>query len=411
MNTSFYNEIKEILISARNKVYQTANFAMVEAYWNIGKSIIEEQGGNEKAEYGTGLLKELSKQMTQDFGKGFTVANLKNMRQFYLTFPNGYALRSELSWTHYRLLMRVENENAREFYMQEAVKSQWSTRQLERQINSFFYERLLSSKNKEQVAEEIQTLEPAKKPEDVIRDPYVLEFLGLTPNDDFYESDLEQALITHLQKFLLELGRGFSFVARQIRITFDGRHFRIDLVFYNYILKCFVLIDLKVGDLTHQDLGQMQMYVHYYERELMNEGDNPPIGIVLCADKSESVVKYTLPENETQIFASKYKLYLPSEEELLRELSGLDELSSRAMMGEYILYYRGRIFGGIYDDRLLVKPVSMALRLMPDAEMELPYNGAKEMILVDNVDDRQFLCELVESMWEELPEKKKKNIH
>ena len=302
----FYDEIKNILITARNKVYQTANFAMVEAYWNIGKSIIEEQGGNEKAEYGTGLLKELSKQMTQDFGKGFTVANLKNMRQFYLTFPNGYALRSELSWTHYRLLICVENDKAREFYMQEAVKSQWSTRQLERQINSFFYERLLSSKNKEQVAAEIQTLETAKSPEDVIRDPYVLEFLGLTPNDDFYESNLEQALITHLQKFLLELGRGFSFVARQKRITFDGRHFRIDLVFYNYILKCFVLIDL---------------YVHYYERELMNEGDNPPIGIVLCADKSESVVKYTLSENETQIFASKYKLYLPSEEELLRELN------------------------------------------------------------------------------------------
>ena len=307
---------------------------MVEVYWNIGKTIIEEQVGNEKAEYGTGLLKELSKQMTQDFGKGFTVANLKNMRQFYLTFPNGYALRSELSWTHYRLLMRVENENAREFYMQEAVKSQWSTRQLERQINSFFYERLLSSKNKEQVAAEIQTLEPAKKPEDVIRDPYVLEFLGLAPNDDFYESDLEQALITHLQKFLLELGRGFSFVARQKRITFDGRHFRIDLVFYNYILKCFVLIDLKVGDLTHQDLGQMQMYVHYYERELLNDGDNPPIGIVLCADKSESVVKYTLPENETQIFASKYKLYLPSEEELLRELNQEYQALEAGMVGE-----------------------------------------------------------------------------
>ena len=272
--------------------------------------------------------------MTQDFGKGFTVANLKNMRQFYLTFPNGYALRSELSWTHYRLLMRVENENAREFYMQEAVKSQWSTRQLERQINSFFYERLLSSKNKEQVAAEIQTLEPAKKPDDVIRDPYVLEFLGLAPNDDFYESDLEQALITHLQKFLLELGRGFSFVARQKRITFDGRHFRIDLVFYNYILKCFVLIDLKVGDLTHQDLGQMQMYVHYYERELMNDGDNPPIGIVLCADKSESVVKYTLPENETQIFASKYKLYLPSEEELLRELNQEYQALEAGIVGE-----------------------------------------------------------------------------
>ena len=321
MNQNFYNEIKEILITARNKVYQTANFAMVEAYWNIGKSIIEEQGGNEKAEYGTGLLKELSKQMTQ----GFTVTNLKYMRQFYLTFPNGHALRGELSWTHYRLLMRVENENAREFYMQEAVKSQWSTRQLERQINSFFYERLLSSKNKEQVAEEIQTLEPAKKPEDVIRDPYVLEFLGLTPNDDFYESDLEQALITHLQKFLLELGRGFSFVARQKRITFDGRHFRIDLVFYNYILKCFVLIDLKVGDLTHQDLGQMQMYVNYYDRYEKIEGENPTIGILLCKQSDEALVDLTLPEN-ANIYAKEYKLYLPDKKLLQKKLKEwLDE--------------------------------------------------------------------------------------
>ena len=320
MNTEFYGEIRNILISARNKVYQTANTAMVEAYWQIGRSIVAEQGGEERSEYGSGLLDELSRQMTKDFGKGFTVTNLKYMRQFYLTFPNRHALRDELSWTHYRLLLRVENEKAREFYLEEAVRSQWSTRQLERQINSFFYERLLSSRSKEAVSREIQTLEPAKSPEDIIRDPYVLEFLGLSPNDDFYESDLEQALITHLQKFLLELGRGFSFVARQKRITFDGRHFRIDLVFYNYILKCFVLIDLKIGDLTHQDLGQMQMYVHYYERELMNEGDNPPIGIILCADKSESVVRYTLPENETQVYASKYKLYLPSEEELLKEL-------------------------------------------------------------------------------------------
>ena len=320
MEQQFYQQIKHILLEARNKVYQTANFAMVEAYWNIGKSIVEQQGGEEKAEYGVRLIAELSKQMSTDFGKGFTVANLKNMRQFYLTFPKSYALRSELSWTHYRLLMRVENKNARRFYIEEAIKSNWSTRQLERQINSFFYERLLSSQNKEKVSEEIQKLESAKVPEDIIRDPYVLEFLGLNPKDDFYESDLEEALITHLQKFLLELGRGFSFVARQKRITCDGRHFRIDLVFYNYILKCFVLIDLKIGDLTHQDLGQMQMYVHYYERELMNEGDNPPMGIVLCADKSESIVKYTLPENETQIFASKYKLYLPSEEELSQEL-------------------------------------------------------------------------------------------
>lgn len=321
MKNNFYNEIKNILISARNTVYKTANYAMVEAYWNIGKRIIDEQGGKYTAEYGQGLLQELSKQMTKDFGKGFTVANLKNMRQFYLTFPNGYALRSELSWTHYRSLMRVENEKARNFYLEETVKSNWSTRQLDRQINSFFYERLLSSQNKEEVSKEITRLEKSKSPEDIIRDPYVLEFLGLEANTDFYESDLEQALISHLQKFLLELGRGFSFVARQKRFTFDGRHFRIDLVFYNYILKCFVLIDLKIGDLTHQDLGQMQMYVHYYEREMMNEGDNPPIGIVLCADKSDSIVKYTLPEDEKQIFASKYKLYLPSEEELLNELN------------------------------------------------------------------------------------------
>ena len=321
MEQDFYVEIKQILNSAREKVYKTANFAMVEAYWNIGKCIVEKQGGKDKAEYGTQLIKNLSVRMVKDFGKGFTPANLANMRQFYLTFSNFYALRSELSWTHYRMLMRVENENARQFYLEEAVKSNWSTRQLERQINSFFYERLLSSKNKNEVSNEIATLESPKKAEDIIRDPYVLEFLGLSSSDDFYESDLEQALISHLQKFLLELGRGFSFVARQKRITFDGRHFRIDLVFYNYLLRCFVLIDLKIGDLTHQDLGQMQMYVHYYEREMMNEGDNPPIGIVLCADKSESIVKYTLPENEKQIFASKYKLYLPSEEELLAELT------------------------------------------------------------------------------------------
>jgi len=258
--------------------------------------------------------------MTEDFGKGFTVANLKNMRQFYLTFPNGYALRSELSWSHYRLLMRIECEKARQFYLEECTKSGWSTRQLERQINTFFYERLLSSHDKQAVASEIHTLEPAKRPEDIIRDPYVLEFLNISPEASFFEKDLEQALIDHLQKFLLELGRGFSFVVRQKRFTFDGRHFYIDLVFYNYILKCFVLIDLKLGDLTHQDLGQMQMYVNYYTREMMNEGDNPPIGIVLCADKSDTVVRHTLSEQNTQIFASKYKLYLPTEEELRLEL-------------------------------------------------------------------------------------------
>ncbi|WP_029597359.1 PDDEXK nuclease domain-containing protein, partial [Fusobacterium nucleatum] len=278
---------------ARNKVYKVANSTMVEAYWNIGRVIVEKQGGNNKAEYGAALIKNLSKKMTKEFGKGFTVANLKNMRQFYLIFQKSYALRSELTWTHYRLLMRVENENARNFYIEECIKSNWSTRQLERQITTLFYERLLSSKDKEKVSKEIYKLEPQiKKAEDIIKDPYVLEFLGLPEKTNFLEKNLEQALIDHLQKFLLELGRGFSFVARQKRITFDGRHFYIDLVFYNYLLKCFVLIDLKVGDLTHQDLGQMQMYVHYFEEEMMNEGDNPPIGIVLCADKSDSIVKY-----------------------------------------------------------------------------------------------------------------------
>ncbi|MDL2207575.1 PDDEXK nuclease domain-containing protein [Desulfovibrio sp. OttesenSCG-928-M16] len=320
VDLQFYSQIRDILTTARNKVYSAVNFAMVEAYWHIGKSIVEKQGGEARAEYGASLIAELSAQLTADFGKGFTATNLQNMRLFYLNFQNSYALRTELSWTHYRLLMRVENEQARQFYLDECVKSVWSTRQLERQINSFFYERLLSSQNKSEVSAEIQSLAPAKAPEDIIRDPYVLEFLGLEPKASFFESDLEQALIEHLQKFLLELGRGFSFVSRQKRFTFDGRHFYIDLVFYNYLLKCFVLIDLKLGDLTHQDLGQMQMYVNYYTREMMNEGDNPPIGIVLCADKSDTVVKYTLPEQNTQIFASKYKLYLPTEDELRLEL-------------------------------------------------------------------------------------------
>lgn len=332
MSMEFYFHIKEILLAARNKVYSAANFAMVEAYWNIGKSIVDYQGGMPTAEYGAGLLKALAEKMTADFGKGFTVTNLSYMRQFYLTFSNHHALSDKLSWTHYRYLIKVENESARQFYLDECVKSGWSTRQLERQINSFFYERLLSSRDKAGVTAEIQKLEPAKAPEDIIRDPYVLEFLGLTQNDSFYESDLEQALIDHLQKFLLELGRGFSFVSRQKRFTFDGRHFYIDLVFYNYILKCFVLIDLKIGDLTHQDLGQMQMYVNYYTRELMNDGDNPPLGIVLCADKSDAVVKYTMPEGNTQIFASKYQLYLPTEEELrlelAREYRALDEANT-----------------------------------------------------------------------------------
>ncbi|MDD2481195.1 MAG: PDDEXK nuclease domain-containing protein [Lutispora sp.] len=323
---NLYENISNEVAKARQKVYAAVNFAMVETYWNIGKQIYEAQGENERAEYGSGLLKLISEKLTEEFGRGFTVRNLNNMRSFYIAFPNWNALSTNLSWTHYRLLLKVEDEKARKFYMQECEKSNWSTRQLERQINSFYYQRLLSSQDKDSVGNEIQNLEQGVDAKDIIRDPYVLEFLGLEQTPNLYEKDIEQGLINHLQKFLLELGRGFSFVARQKRISFDGEHYYIDLVFYNYILKCFVIIDLKVGKLTHQDLGQMQMYVNYYTRELMNEGDNLPIGIVLCADKSDSVVKYTLPEGNNQIYASKYKLYMPTEEELKRELAKEQEI-------------------------------------------------------------------------------------
>ncbi len=315
-----YSRIRNSVIAAQGRIYNAVNSAMVQAYWEIGEQIYIACGENDRAEYGKGLLKYLSEKLTAEFGKGFTVANLRNMRQFYLAYQKRYTLCSELSWSHYRVLMRISDDKRRAWYTEECAKSGWSVRQLERQINTMFYERLLSSKEKDAVADEIQITEPKPEYEKIIRDPYVLEFLDLPENPHFYEKDLEQAIIDHLQKFLLELGRGFSFVARQKKISFDGRHFYIDLVFYNYILKCFVLIDLKLGDLTHQDLGQMQMYVNYYTRELMNEGDNPPIGIVLCADKSDAIVKYTLSENDTQIFASKYMTYIPSEEEFKREL-------------------------------------------------------------------------------------------
>ena len=319
-----YQKIRKTVIVAQTKVYSAVNAAMVKAYWQIGEQIFVDCGEHDRADYGKKLIKYLSVKLTKEFGSGFDERNLRYMRQFYTTFPNWNALRSELSWTHYRVIMRVPNEQARDFYLEECSKAGWSTRQLERQINTLYYERILASQDKESVAKEIETLEPKPEYQRIIKDPYVLEFLNLEANPHFYEKDLEQALIDHLQKFLLELGRGFSFVARQKKITFDGRHFYIDLIFYNYILKCFVLIDLKLGDLVHQDLGQMQMYVNYYTRELMNEGDNPPIGIVLCANKSEAVVKYTLPEDNTQIFVSKYMTYLPTEEELKRELN-LDE--------------------------------------------------------------------------------------
>lgn len=316
-----YPSIRSYVIDAQKHVYSAVNAAMVTAYWNIGKAVYEVCGENDRAAYGKQVLKYISERLTAEFGKGFSVQGLRNMRQFYLAFPDRSKVREELSWSHYRLLMRVGDEDARMFYAEESVKAGWSVRQLQRQINTMFYHRILSSKDKESVAAEIQTSVPKPEYEKIIKDPYVLEFLDLPQNEHFYESELEQALIDHLQKFLLELGRGFSFVARQKHFNFDGRHFYIDLVFYNYILKCFVLIDLKTDDLAHQDVGQMQMYVNYYTREMMNEGDNPPIGILLCADKSDTLVRYTLPEDNTQIYAAKYMPYMPTEEELKRELN------------------------------------------------------------------------------------------
>lgn len=319
-----YRVIRGYVIDAQKQIYSSVNTAMVTAYWNIGREIYEVCGENERAAYGKKVLEEISKKLTTEFGKGFSTQGLRNMRQFYMMFPKHSTLWSELSWSHYRLLMRVSDPDARTFYAEEAVKSGWSVRQLQRQINTMFYHRILASRDQKSVAAEIQMTVPKPEYEKIIKDPYVLEFLNLPANEHYYESNLEQALIDHLQKFLLELGRGFSFVARQKHFVIDGRHFYIDLVFYNYILKCFVLIDLKMDDLTHQDIGQMQMYVNYYTRELMNEGDNPPIGILLCAEKSDTLVKYTLPEDNHQIYAAKYMPYLPTEEELKRELN-LDE--------------------------------------------------------------------------------------
>ncbi|MEW6738619.1 MAG: PDDEXK nuclease domain-containing protein [Nitrospirota bacterium] len=318
---SIYSQIRDILETARNNAYRAVNFAMVQAYWNIGRVIVEEeQKGRAKAEYGEYLIKELAERLKREFGRGFDYSNVKNMRQFYLTFPIGDALRSQLNWTHYRLLMRVEKESARNFYIDECISGNWSTRQLERQINSFYYERLLASRDKKPVRAEIQKLEPGPEPKDIIKDPYVLEFLNIKESKKHLETDLEQGLIDKLHDFLLELGKGFSFVARQKRITIEDDHYYIDLVFYNYILKCFVVIDLKVGKLTHQDIGQMDFYVRYFEKEVRQPEDNPTIGLILCAQKNEAMAKYTLLNNSKTIFASKYKLYLPTEKELKEEL-------------------------------------------------------------------------------------------
>ena len=320
VSQNIYGEIRQSIIQVQNKVQQAVNFGMVQLYWEVGRRLDEACDG-QRADYGKEILKVLSAKLTEEFGKAYSVRNLQMMRQFYVAFPIANTLCSQLSWSHYRLLMRVNDIDARNYYEKECAADGWSVRELERQITTFAYQRTVAH---QQGQEKLPTrAEPKPVPyKDFIRDPYVLEFLELTPPAEFYEKDIEQGIIEHLQKFLLELGRGFSFVARQKHIEIDGDHFYIDLVFYNYILKCFVLIDLKLGKVKHQDIGQMQMYVNYYKSNMLTEGDNEPIGIVLCAEKNEAVVKYTLgSDSNTHIYASKYMPYMPTEEELKKELN------------------------------------------------------------------------------------------
>lgn len=326
----FYQSIADILRVARTNTHRAVNLAMVEAYWNIGRKIVEEeQQGKERAEYGAALIKNLSVRLSGEFGKGFTESNLWNFRQFYLAFSAQdtrnqklYALRRELTWSHYRILMRVEKPDARAWYLKEAADQNWSTRALERQINSLYYERLLMSRDKAAVTEEMQqkTAPLVPAPQDFIKDPYVLEFLGIPDAHEFREAELEQAIIGKLQTFMLELGKGFAFVGRQQRISTETKDFFVDLVFYNYLLKCFVLVDLKTGELTHQDIGQMDMYVRLFEDTIKGVDDNPTVGIILCTEKDHTVVKYSVLNENQQLFASKYMLYLPTEEALREEL-------------------------------------------------------------------------------------------
>ena len=321
--TTLYDDIRAIIINTRNTIYKAVNTGILEANWKIGRRIVEEeQAGASSAEYGQRVINDLAEKLSVEFGRGFDARELRRYRQFYLLFPKWDALRPELTWTHYRTLIRVENERARLYYMNEAALQNWSTRALDSQIERLTYERILSSQNQLIVkeAEDAASRQAQLTPADIIKDPYVLDFLGLPSGVNFYEKDLEKALIDNLQQFLLELGRGFSFVSRQYRFKTDNENYYVDLVFYNFILKCFVLIDLKVGKLTYQDIGQMDFYTRYFEENIRTETDNPTIGIVLCTERDNTIVKYSVMNDSNQLFASKYKLYLPTEEELINEL-------------------------------------------------------------------------------------------
>ena len=310
-----YQEIHDLLHKARQNIILNINFTMTKTYFLIGKRIVEEeQNGNKRAEYGKNLIKTLSKKLTKEFGKGFSETNLEQMRKFFKVYGISQTLSEEfrLSWSHYLILMRMEDINARNFYEIEAFENNWSLRELKRQVNSSLYERLVLSKDKEKIKELAVKGQIIEKVQDVIKDPYILEFLGLDEKSDYSENKLETEIINKLEMFLLELGKGFTFVGRQVRFTFDERHFRVDLVFYNRLLKCFVLIDLKIGEVIHQDLGQMQMYVNYYDRYVKFPDENDTIGIIICKDKNDTLVKLTLPKDNNQIFASRYTTILPS---------------------------------------------------------------------------------------------------
>jgi predicted nuclease of restriction endonuclease-like (RecB) superfamily len=330
IRSDFLGQIKEIIAQSQDAAIRSVDFHRVLMYWNIGKSIIEEeQAGKARADYGAYLIKNLSKVLVPEYGTGFSIRQLERCRQFFKEFPIASALRTQFTWTHYKLLLPLNIDGKREYYIAETEKNNWNSRQLERQINSQLYERLLLSGDKERVLAVARGEKQPDRPTDIIKDPMFLEFLGLKREAAYYEKDLEQAIITQMQSFLLEIGNGFTFVSRQQRIHLDGDDFFADLVFYNRLLRCFVIIELKTHKLTHEDLGQLQMYVNYYDRTQKLPDENPTIGILLAADKNDAVVKFSLPESNSTILASQYKLYLPSEEalkqELFKEISEFEE--------------------------------------------------------------------------------------
>jgi len=322
INPSLIKEIRSIIQSSRDEAAKAVDHQRVLMYWHLGKRIFEEeQQGQDRAKYGTQLIKYISKELQPEFGSGFSSRNLNMFRQFYRAFPIVHALRAQFAWTHYRKLISIDSEDKRNFYIAETEKNHWSARQLERQVDSHLYECLLLSNDKKDVLAVARKEKHPIEPQEIIKDPMVLEFLGLKRESAYYEKDLEQALITHLQDFLLELGNAFAFIARQRRIHLEGDDFFVDLVLYNRLLQCFVIVEIKTHKLTHQDIGQLQMYVNYFDRVEKLPHENPTVGILLCTEKNNAVVKFSLPEDSKHIIASKYKLYLPSEEQILKEIN------------------------------------------------------------------------------------------